>query len=351
MATNVYDVGDIARISIPFTDDDGNPADPDTVTATVRKPDGTTTAYTVTPGEIEHDDVGEYHLDVQLDQEGDWTYRAAGTGAITDAGEKWLTVRPEAVIGDKVGLTSLRHLRLHVLRDSSDDTADEKLLMYGEMMSERVADYCAREFLPVNADDEDALERVFPYDGSGNLNLRPYDLRVTDTDHLPTVTLFTDRDASVQLELTRSQYELVPRGGARGGTYLSLDLPLPAFPTIDRVAFPSSQPLYYGFDWQVSVAGWWGMAQVPKAVELAVLIAVDETMKQSGAWIGQTVGGYTQTPDIVTGFDDVDRGGLPRTALWALNRYRRKKRIASIRFRNPAPPPRPFWLGGVGEIE
>lgn len=69
MSESVFDLGDIARVTAAFTDDDGNPVDQTDLTVTVRAPDGTVTHPT---GSIIHDGEGAYHLDLEPDQEGTW---------------------------------------------------------------------------------------------------------------------------------------------------------------------------------------------------------------------------------------------------------------------------------------
>lgn len=220
-----------------------------------------------------------------------------------------------------VGLTTLEALRLHVLRNDADATQDAKLTAYGEALSERVKDMCPREFVadPASEDDE-PVARDFFYDGSGLLDLAPYDLR-----ELTAISINPELDTAVDLATT--EYRLNPRNGTRQGTYLSLDL-----------IVPRHRALVREFDWTVRVTGRWGMAEVPKAVELAVWIAVDEAIKNPGSYATQQLGGYTiteQQPNL--DFDADARGALPRAALWALAPYRRRRgrRINSVQLRRP----------------
>jgi hypothetical protein len=82
---NTYDYGSLVRVSCTFTDPNSTPTpnapiDPDTVSLTVLKPDGTTkTTYTY-PADITKDSVGNYHYDISIDQSGPWTYRWWSTG-------------------------------------------------------------------------------------------------------------------------------------------------------------------------------------------------------------------------------------------------------------------------------
>lgn len=81
------DVGDIERITFTYFDADNNPADPGTVVFDFTKPDGTTTHWTVTAGEVVKDSVGVYHADLALDQAGIWVYTSKGSGTGPNASE------------------------------------------------------------------------------------------------------------------------------------------------------------------------------------------------------------------------------------------------------------------------
>ena len=89
------DIGDIYRVSVPFTDADGTPQDPTTVKMFFRKPDATRVTYTyLTDAELVRDDVGKYHVDLTIDQSGTWTYRFEGaSGPVTAADEETFDVK------------------------------------------------------------------------------------------------------------------------------------------------------------------------------------------------------------------------------------------------------------------
>lgn len=87
-----YDVGDVAELTGTFTHPTtGQPVDPDTVTCTVRKPDGTT----VKPGVS--GSAGVYTANQALDQHGTWWYAFDGSGAHQASGEHRLEVRRQQV--------------------------------------------------------------------------------------------------------------------------------------------------------------------------------------------------------------------------------------------------------------
>lgn len=170
----------------------------------------------------------------------------------------------------------------------------------------------------VHADDAivDGLEeRVFDYQGAGTLDLDPYDLRAFGA-----VTLYTDRDEALQATLTSAQYRLEPRGATPADTYLALTLPYPAVQEPD-----------YGYGWQTTVLGAWGMVEVPGSVKLACKQWVDNIVQNPGSYASQTMGGYTVTPEI----DDLARAaGMPAAVRHRLERWRRHRNqgMSVVRF-------------------
>lgn len=90
-----FDIGDVARLSVAFTDEDAAAADPTAVVLTVKSPSGVTTTPTVT--QEEDDDAapvtGGYHADVPLTAAGTWLWRWVGTGAVVAATEGHINVR------------------------------------------------------------------------------------------------------------------------------------------------------------------------------------------------------------------------------------------------------------------
>ena len=89
--------GDVARFTISVVDpDDGETAiDPAALVVKVLEP-GATTATTYTYGtdaEIVRSDTGEYYIDIDLDDDGDWFVRMEST-IPTDADEYHVLVQP-----------------------------------------------------------------------------------------------------------------------------------------------------------------------------------------------------------------------------------------------------------------
>lgn len=85
---NVYDKGDLLRCSGTFTDADGIAQDPTAVFFKYKTPAGTTITYTYgTDDELVKDSNGNYHVDLDLDEVGTWSYRFYSTGTGQAAAE------------------------------------------------------------------------------------------------------------------------------------------------------------------------------------------------------------------------------------------------------------------------
>ena len=93
-ATNTHDVGDVVRLTGTFKNQAGAFVDPGGVRVRVKNPLGTATVYVfgVDAGVIK-DSVGNYHLDIDADQEGVWFYRWEGITTNKGAGEHSFEVR------------------------------------------------------------------------------------------------------------------------------------------------------------------------------------------------------------------------------------------------------------------
>ena len=96
MAKNIYDIGDLPRISGAFTVG-GTATDPTTITLKIEDPSGNVTTYTYALAEIIKDSTGNYHKDISLDESGYWHYLWIGTGAVESVDENYLYVRVKQV--------------------------------------------------------------------------------------------------------------------------------------------------------------------------------------------------------------------------------------------------------------
>lgn len=95
MAYEIYDLGDLVRADARFSDATTATAfDPDTVSVSVKAPDATLTTYVYgTDDEVVNDETGEYHIDIDADQVGQWYYRWFSTGDGQAAEERSFQVR------------------------------------------------------------------------------------------------------------------------------------------------------------------------------------------------------------------------------------------------------------------
>lgn len=95
MAYNTHDLGDLVRVSAPFTlVSSGAAVDPDVVKLTIKTPSGTVTTYIYgTDAEIVKDSTGNYHADISAGEAGTWHYRWWSTGNGQAAQEKRFEVR------------------------------------------------------------------------------------------------------------------------------------------------------------------------------------------------------------------------------------------------------------------
>lgn len=333
----IYDVGDSARLSFPFRDVNGAPVDPTDLSVTIRKPDGTLTTEQYNPGSIVKDSVGNYHLDIAVDQEGDWFYTVAGTGAATAVGTRaFYAWAPWTTAGGPLSseaFTTLGAAREFVLRDIADASQDRKLVKLIVAYSRAVAKYTQREWLPRTA----GAQRVFSYDGSGFLSLAPYEARVINS-----VTMYSDLPTSQRVVLVpgsstvEGDYRLLPANQTAEGTYHWLILP--TYGTSS--AWP--MPVYIDGDYvrgsfggysQVTVNADWGVAatvaDIPEDVQLAVLIAVKNAFENPVGYASSSFGAATfvEPADVLEG-PEARALNLPREARAMLSPYKRGKTIA-----------------------
>lgn len=97
MSIDVYDKGDLVRVSAAFTDSAGAAADPTGVTLKVIEPDGTQTSYVYgTDAEVIKASTGNYYADIAADAAGGWHYQWAGSGAVVAVQPGQFAVQPTA---------------------------------------------------------------------------------------------------------------------------------------------------------------------------------------------------------------------------------------------------------------
>ncbi len=98
-AANLYDLGDLVRVSGAFRNAAGTLIDPSTVGFEFRKPDGTITSYVYpTHAQLVKDATGTYHVDIDANAAGTWRWRWESTGTGQAAEEGAFIVRASALI-------------------------------------------------------------------------------------------------------------------------------------------------------------------------------------------------------------------------------------------------------------
>lgn len=93
---NIYDVGDLVRVTGTFTDADDAATDPDVVRVKYQDPSGNDTTDVYGVGSTVKSGTGVYYLDIDADEAGTWYYRVEGEtsgGVGQGAAESYFNVR------------------------------------------------------------------------------------------------------------------------------------------------------------------------------------------------------------------------------------------------------------------
>jgi len=177
-AETTYQLNDAPKLTVAFTSG-GSPADPTTVTASVRKPDGTVTNYTVTAGGIVKDSVGNYHLIVTADVAGRWSYKFAGTGTVTDTEQGVFYVIPDWTVTNPTFYLTPDELK-STLSMGAFTAADVDLSVAIIVASRALDNLCQRRFW------KDAVDVTRYYS--------PDDSRLLEIDDLAALTTLSSDD-------------------------------------------------------------------------------------------------------------------------------------------------------------
>lgn len=89
---NQYENGDQVRLTVTFANSAGTNTDPTAIVFKYRNPAGTISTKTYALGEVTKSATGVYYIDLSLTSDGEWHYRAYGTGNLVAAAEGKLTV-------------------------------------------------------------------------------------------------------------------------------------------------------------------------------------------------------------------------------------------------------------------
>jgi|SRR5882672_4345051 len=85
---NVYDLGDVVRSRVAFTNLASAAVDPGGVQFKIKSPLGAVTTYVYpVDSQLVKDSTGNYHVDVDADRQGVWVVRWVGTGSNKSASE------------------------------------------------------------------------------------------------------------------------------------------------------------------------------------------------------------------------------------------------------------------------
>lgn len=85
MVTTAYDVGDLRRLQVTWSDIAGAAADPTAVALHVLEPDGTVVSKTYAGGDVIRGATGVYYYDFSITQAGRHQVRWIATGALQAA--------------------------------------------------------------------------------------------------------------------------------------------------------------------------------------------------------------------------------------------------------------------------
>lgn len=102
---DTFDRGDEVRLFASFTNDDGDPSDPTSLTVRVLPPGGTEAVHVYAaepdpeadpPEDVVQDETGSYSLTLTPEVVGRWAYRFEGVGALASVDESFFWVRTSA---------------------------------------------------------------------------------------------------------------------------------------------------------------------------------------------------------------------------------------------------------------
>jgi hypothetical protein len=265
--SQVYDVGDSARLSFTVTID-GTPTDA-TVSVTVTKPDGSTVV--VSGGSLTHTTgTGVYATVLATDQAGLWAYRWTATGAATTAEDGSFIVEP--LLGATLYAT-VDELRDH-LGDSGRNALDGDQLERACRASSRAVDrWCHRRFWQ----DPTPVARTF-------WTTNPWRATLPDLATTTGLLVKTDTAGDGTYATTwtiTTDFRVEPRDApADGGGYAYDELQAVGGKTFPTLGPPSAR--FPG----LQVTGRWGWSQVPDQVREATLLRAAALWRRKDAPFG-----------------------------------------------------------------
>ncbi len=154
-------------------------------------------------------------------------------------------------------LTTLAIVRSFLQKSASDTTQDAEISAMITRASDAISRYCEREFKTTGTNP---FARTFEYKGGGLLDLSPFDLQSLSQVRF-------DTDTASPTTLLAADYRLVPVHKPLG-VYTALRIDPAISPTIARWSYRV-----------IEVTGTWGFASVPKDVEHACILTVNNWLK------------------------------------------------------------------------
>jgi hypothetical protein len=168
-----YEIGDLAQLTVNFTNVNGVPTNPSTVTLLVQAPD--TTQITYTSGTITNPTTGAFVQNVPVTMTGIYTYQWTGTGALQAVQQGSFTCAATILNGaqpNAIDLTTIDQVRDWLSMGTATTTADR--------LYQRLITAASAEFLRLTgrgpADNSNPTQSPFVqpvaynenYDGSGS---------------------------------------------------------------------------------------------------------------------------------------------------------------------------------------
>lgn len=116
---DVYDIGDLIKLTATFKNSGGTPTDPTTITLRVTDPVATTSVYTYALAQVTKESAGVYSKSITPASSGYWHYRWEGTGAVeqVEQGLFFIKVSSATLVA---GAITPAILKEHVETDLSD---------------------------------------------------------------------------------------------------------------------------------------------------------------------------------------------------------------------------------------
>jgi hypothetical protein len=204
-----------------------------------------------------------------------------------------------------IDLTSLDAAREFLGLQTAETELDEVLEATITRCSRELANEFEREFAPpVTAATRTLQFQPHPYGASWLVNLAPWDLRSV-------TSVIVDQGLTTQLTLTSSQWELAWHD-RRTQTYLALEL---------RDVLPDTNRRRR----TLTVAGDWGLSEVPEDIELGCLLYVKTVMRLDVPAFGTSPALELLGSDDMAGENRRNPfpSGIPNRVLGLLSHYRR----------------------------